>query len=105
MDPYKQKKIAKITGSSSEEIDDLIAIEKRLRIFVNGQNVLNLFVEGESRPVGVTAHHLFWSETQQTFVPAGSLAKGEELRGYSGDSMRVVNLLPRPGPTANQIQV
>jgi FdhD protein len=43
MDPYKQKKIAKITGSSSEEIDDLIAIEKRLRIFVNGQNVLNLF--------------------------------------------------------------
>ncbi|UCE78667.1 MAG: formate dehydrogenase accessory sulfurtransferase FdhD [Nitrospiraceae bacterium] len=43
MDPYIYKNIEKISGASSEEMNDLIAVEKRLRILINGQNVLNLY--------------------------------------------------------------
>ena len=36
-------RISRIKDNSSEETDDSIAVEKRLRILVNGKNVLNLY--------------------------------------------------------------
>jgi FdhD protein len=36
-------RILKIAGHSSDEIDDLIAVEKRVRISVNGKGVLSLY--------------------------------------------------------------
>jgi FdhD protein len=43
MEQYNNKKIIKIKENSSDEIDDFIAVEKRLRIAVNGKNILNLY--------------------------------------------------------------
>jgi FdhD protein len=40
---YNNKKILKIKENSAEEIEDFIAVEKRLTIAVNGKNVLNLY--------------------------------------------------------------
>ncbi len=43
MEDYKSIRILRIKDTSSEEIEDHIAIEKRVRILVNGRNVLNLY--------------------------------------------------------------
>jgi len=43
VEPYKTIRITKVKEESAEEADDLIAIEKRVRISVNGENVLNLY--------------------------------------------------------------
>jgi FdhD protein len=43
MEAYENKRISKIKGNLTEDVDDPIAIEKRLRIFVNGQNLINLY--------------------------------------------------------------
>src|SRR4030066_1714743 len=43
MNPYIKKKIIKIQGTSSREIEDYIAVEKRLRISVNGKEVISLY--------------------------------------------------------------
>lgn len=43
MEPYKTIRITKVREGQVEEADDLIAIEKKVRISVNGQNVLNLY--------------------------------------------------------------
>jgi len=43
MEQYNNKKILKIKENSSEEVDDFIAVEKRVKIAVNGKNILNLY--------------------------------------------------------------
>ena len=43
MEPYKTIRITKVRAGAIEEAEDLIAIEKKVRISVNGQNVLNLY--------------------------------------------------------------
>ena len=43
MEEYNSKKILRINDHSSDEIDDLIAIEKKVRISVNGKNLLSLY--------------------------------------------------------------
>ena len=43
MDGFIKRKILKSTADSLEERDDLIAVEKRLRISVNGKEVLSLY--------------------------------------------------------------
>lgn len=43
MDAYHKRKIRKIGGSSSEEAEDLIAVEKRVRISVNGRYLISLY--------------------------------------------------------------
>lgn len=43
MKEYKTAKILKIAGHSSDEIDDLIAIEKKVRISLNGESLLTLY--------------------------------------------------------------
>jgi FdhD protein len=42
MDPYCRIPILKITGDSSRADDDLVAVEKKIRISVNGEGVLSL---------------------------------------------------------------
>jgi FdhD protein len=43
MKEFETLRIKRIKGASSEEVDDLIAVEKRVRISVNGKAVLNLY--------------------------------------------------------------
>ncbi|QDT78583.1 hypothetical protein Mal35_20320 [Gimesia maris] len=43
-------------------------------------NVLNLYVEGETEPIGVTAGHPIWSEDRQAFIHSDQLQPGERLR-------------------------
>ncbi len=58
----------------------------------------DVVIEGESEPIGVTAHHPFWSEDRQDFIPTEELQVGERLLAREGESCRVISLLPRPGP-------
>jgi FdhD protein len=43
MNEFETVRIKRIKGSSSEEIDDFIAVEKKMRISVNGKSVLSLY--------------------------------------------------------------
>lgn len=60
--------------------------------------VLDVRLEGEPEPIGVTANHLFWSENDARFVPIGDIAVGQPVRTVSGQTKRIVSKLPRPGP-------
>ena len=61
-------------------------------------NTIDLYVDGVEKPIGTTDNHPFWSVTKQEFVEAGKLLPGEELQLHSGQTAKVVQLLPRPGP-------
>jgi FdhD protein len=43
MNPYIQKKIIKRQGTSSEEKEDPIAVEKRLKVSINGKDFITLY--------------------------------------------------------------
>jgi len=43
MNPYIKRKIIKKQGTSSEELEDYVAIEKKLRVSVNGKKVITLY--------------------------------------------------------------
>jgi FdhD protein len=43
MYPYIKRKIIKIHGSSSEEIEDHVAVEKKLKITINGKDFITLY--------------------------------------------------------------
>ena len=59
--------------------------------------MLDLSIEGEPRPVGVTANHPFWSEDRREFVSACDLRNGELLRTSAGTFTTVVGTVWRPG--------
>jgi hypothetical protein len=61
-------------------------------------NTIDVHVEGLSKPIGGTDNHPFWSVTRNEFVEAGKLQPGEELHLYSGQTAKVIQILPRPGP-------
>jgi hypothetical protein len=61
-------------------------------------DVLDVVFESESWPIGVTENHLFWSADRQQFVPIGEMVIGERVRTYSGETKRIEQKLPRPGP-------
>ena len=61
------------------------------------ERVLDLSIEGEPRPVGVTANHPFWSEDRREFVSACDLRNGELLRTSAGTFTTVVGTVWRPG--------
>ena len=61
-------------------------------------NAIDLVVEDQAEPIGCTDNHPFWSVDRQDFIPAGELIEGERLLLYNGESKRVVQKLPRPGP-------
>ena len=61
-------------------------------------NVLNLYVEGETEPIGVTAGHPIWSEDRQAFVHSDQLQPGERLRSALGKTVRITSIEIRAGP-------
>ncbi|WP_154898279.1 polymorphic toxin-type HINT domain-containing protein [Gimesia maris] len=61
-------------------------------------NVLNLYVEGETEPIGVTAGHPIWSEDRQAFVHTDQLQPGEHLRSAVGKTVRITSIEIRAGP-------
>ncbi|MBQ1863926.1 MAG: hypothetical protein II561_08125 [Thermoguttaceae bacterium] len=90
--------------ASVVDIDEDVCIEEGRGNVVTGtfahtsRNVIDLFVEGQTEPIGCTANHPFWSVDRQEFTAAGELREGERLALYSGETKRVVQKLPRPGP-------
>ena len=61
-------------------------------------NVIDLQIEGQEKPIGSTDNHPFWSIDREDFVEAGKLMPGERVRLVNGETKRVVQKLPRPGP-------
>ena len=61
-------------------------------------NVLNLYVEGETEPIGVTAGHPIWSEDRQAFIHSDQLQPGERLRSALGKTVRITSIEIRAGP-------
>ena len=64
------------------------------------KNVSNIYIEGESKPIGVTAGHPIWSEDRQEFVHSEKLQVGEKLRSALGHTVRITSIEPRAGPEA-----
>ncbi|MFV0444214.1 MAG: polymorphic toxin-type HINT domain-containing protein [Planctomycetaceae bacterium] len=60
-------------------------------------NVLDLQIEGDAAPIGVTANHPFWSLDRRQFIPAGDLQVGEHLQRADGTAARVIAATPRQG--------
>jgi hypothetical protein len=48
-----------------------------------------LVLESESKPIGVTPGHLFWSVDRQAWVPVSSLRRGETLQTLKGETQVV----------------
>ena len=61
-------------------------------------NLVNLCVEGQDKPIGCTPNHPFWSADREEFVEAGELLFGERVTLLNGETKRVVQRYPRPGP-------
>ncbi|MBP5622143.1 MAG: hypothetical protein J6X44_09030 [Thermoguttaceae bacterium] len=61
-------------------------------------DAVDLVVEDQAESIGCTDNHPFWSVDRQVFIPAGELIEGERLLLYNGETKRVVQKLPRPGP-------
>ena len=57
--------------------------------------VIDLFVDGVSEPIGTTSNHPFWSEDRRDFVQAGKLRIGERLRLHDGSTPVVTAVVPR----------
>ena len=57
--------------------------------------VIDLFVDGVSEPIGTTSNHPFWSEDRRDFVQAGKLGIGERLRLRNGSTPVVTAAVPR----------
>ena len=53
-------------------------------------NVMDLQLEGQTKPIGCTSNHPFWSVNRQDFVEAGQLMEGEQVRLYNGETKRVI---------------
>jgi hypothetical protein len=60
-------------------------------------NVIDLKIEGQ-KPIGCTDNHPFWSVDRQEYIAASKLNDGERILLYSGETKRVEQKLPRPGP-------
>ena len=68
-------------------------------------NVIDLQVEGVEK-IGCTDNHPIWSVDREDFIEAGKLVEGERVLLYNGETRRVVQKLPRPGPQyVNNLEV
>jgi hypothetical protein len=45
--------------------------------------VLDLYLEGQKKPIGATPNHLFWSVKQDGFIRADQLCRGDMLQGLN----------------------
>jgi RHS repeat-associated protein len=59
-------------------------------------NVVDLHLEGLTKPIGVTSNHPIYSVDRKRFVPAGYLTIGERVQPVSGPPTRVTAVIPRP---------
>ncbi len=59
--------------------------------------VIDLQVASETKPLGTTPNHPFWSEDRHDWVQAGQLNVGERLRLENGTLTTVIARTPRPG--------
>ncbi|MCA9200415.1 MAG: DUF2380 domain-containing protein, partial [Planctomycetales bacterium] len=55
-------------------------------------------ISQEATSLGVTDNHLFWSVDRASFAPIGEMAIGERVLTYHGETKRIAQKLPRPGP-------
>ncbi len=60
-------------------------------------NLVNVSLEGQDEPTGVTDNHLYWSVTRNDYIPAGELEVGEEVDTIHGTT-KVTSIVPRAGP-------
>ena len=90
--------------ASLTDVDENVAIQPGPGNVVTGtfahvsDAVIDLQIEGQPKPIGCTTTHPFWSVDRQDFVEAGRLQQGERVQLYNGETKRVVQKLPRPGP-------
>ena len=63
------------------------------------EELLVLSIE-DQEPITCTPNHPFWSVDRGEFVEAGELLEGERLQTFGGETKRVVQKLPRPGPVS-----
>ena len=54
--------------------------------------------DAKAETIGVTANHPFWSVEKNAFVPIGSLKRGSQVLTQSGQTKRIISILPRSGP-------
>jgi hypothetical protein len=59
--------------------------------------LLDLYVEGNDEPLGVTLNHRIWSADRQQFVPAQELQAGEHLLNARGDESPILHVERRIG--------
>jgi len=58
-------------------------------------DILDILITGESKPIGTTGNHPWWSEDRQKFVEASELKPGETLRTAAGKLTQIVSITPR----------
>ncbi len=83
MNPYIKKKITKIQGTSSKETEDYIAVEKKLKIYVNRKEVIGLYCTPSMLKELVTG--FFLTEgilTDKIFLKNMKIVYGEEIKVY-----------------------
>ncbi len=59
--------------------------------------IVDMFLEGQSEPLGVTENHAVYSVDRDAFVYAGALRVGDRLRGLNGEAMRIARIERRSG--------
>ena len=63
----------------------------------HAKQILDVYIAGETDPIGTTPNHPFWSVDQQRFVRADELTAGESLKKADGKSTTVTQIEHRPG--------
>jgi hypothetical protein len=69
---------------------------------VESASVVNLIIEGQSEPTGVTSNHPYWSVDRHDFIPAEDLLVGEQVDTIYG-IRRIASIAPRPGPPVTKV--
>ena len=86
------------------DIDDSFEYREGVGNLVTGTfehevgEVVDLQLEDQEKLIGVTTTHPFWSADREDFVTVADLYEGERVLLYNGETKRVVQKLPRPGP-------
>ena len=61
-----------------------------------GDNLVNVYIEGQSMPIGATDNHPIWSVSHRTFVPAGHLTVGDWVKTRKLGEVQVLTVTKRP---------
>ena len=60
--------------------------------------VLDVTFEDSTAPIGVTSNHLFWSASDEAFLPIEQFEVGDRVLTIFGETKRIESMLARPGP-------